>query len=77
MKARLAKRAIDEDLAERLRRAEELLRARQLDFQLLVDSIPAQVAVVATSLQCELIHTPCALLKLGNSRRAGKVLGDA
>ena len=51
--------AIDDNLAERLKRAEQALRARELSFQLIVDSIPAQVAVVAPNGEVETLNQPC------------------
>jgi len=47
MNPRLEKSASRDDLAARLEQAEAALRERKLDFQLIVDSIPAPVAVVA------------------------------
>ena len=46
MEPRQDRTASEEDLVARLKRAEEALRARELNFQLIVDSIPAQVAVI-------------------------------
>ena len=51
--------AIDEDLSERLKRAELALHSHQLDFQLIVDSIPAQVAVMAPNGEVETLNQPC------------------
>ena len=59
MDPRLEKRAIDDDLTERLKRAEEALRARELNFQLIVDSIPAQVAVITPTGEVLTLNQPC------------------
>ena len=48
-----------DDLAERLRKAEEALKARELNFQLIVDSIPAQVAVITPTGEVETLNQPC------------------
>lgn len=48
-----------DDLAERLRKAEEALQARELNFQLIVDSIPAQVAVITPTGEVETLNQPC------------------
>ena len=48
-----------DDLAERLRQAEEALQARELNFQLIVDSIPAQVAVITPTGDVETLNQPC------------------
>jgi len=47
------------DLAERLTRSEEALRARELDFQLIIDSIPAQVAVITPIGEVVTLNQPC------------------
>ncbi|HEV2826487.1 MAG TPA: PAS domain S-box protein, partial [Pyrinomonadaceae bacterium] len=47
------------DLAERLKQAEEALHARELNFQLMVDSIPAQVAVISPTGEVERLNQPC------------------
>jgi len=47
------------NLAERLAQAEEALRARELDFQLIVDSIPAQVAVITPTGEVVTLNQPC------------------
>ena len=47
------------DLAERLERAEITLRARELNFQLIVDSIPAQVAVITPTGEVVTLNQPC------------------
>ena len=48
-----------ENLAERLKQAEEALQARELNFQLIVDSIPAQVAVITPTGEVETLNQPC------------------
>ena len=48
-----------DNLAERLKQAEEALRARKLDFQLIVDSIPAQVAVITPTGEVVTLNQPC------------------
>jgi PAS domain S-box-containing protein len=53
------KSASGDELAERLKRAEEALRARALNFQLIVDSIPAQVAVITPTGEVETLNQPC------------------
>ena len=45
-----------DDLAARLKRAEEALRTRELDFQLIVDSIPAPVAVISPTGEVEALN---------------------
>lgn len=47
------------DLAERLKQAEEAVHARELNFQLMVDSIPAQVAVITPTGEVETLNQPC------------------
>jgi PAS domain S-box-containing protein len=42
-----------------LNRTERALSARQLDFQLIVDSIPAQVAVITPTGEVETLNQPC------------------
>ena len=59
MNPRLEKRASGDDLAERLEQAEAALRERKLDLQLMVDSIPAQVAVITPSGEVETLNQPC------------------
>ena len=54
----LRETAIVNDLAERLERSQDPLR-RQLDFQLIIDSIPAPVAVIAPNGQVETLNEPC------------------
>jgi PAS domain S-box-containing protein len=53
------KRTAGDDLAERLEQAEAALRERKLDLQLMVDSIPAQVAVMAPTGEVETLNQPC------------------
>src|SRR6266550_3765499 len=53
------KRATGDDLAEGLERAEAALRERKLDLQLIVDSIPAQVAIIAATGEVETLNQPC------------------
>jgi len=50
--------ASGDDLTARLKRAEEALRARELDFQLIVDSIPAPVAVISPTGEVEALNQP-------------------
>jgi PAS domain S-box-containing protein len=50
---------MEDDLGEQLMRAEEALRARELNFQLIVDSIPAQVAVIAPTGEVQTLNRPC------------------
>jgi len=50
--------ANNDDLAERLSRAEEALRAREFSFQLIVDSIPVPVAVTTPSGEVEAVNQP-------------------
>jgi PAS domain S-box-containing protein len=50
--------ASENDLIVRLNRAEEALRARELNFQLVVDSIPAPVAVTSPSGEVEGVNQP-------------------
>jgi len=47
------------DLARRLDQAETALRERKLDLQLMVDSIPAPVAVIAPTGDVETLNQPC------------------
>ena len=58
MNPRPEKRAED-GLAERLERAEKALRARELNFQLMIDSIPAQVAVITPTGEVVTLNQPC------------------
>jgi len=53
------KRSVSDDLAERLERSEAALRERKLDLQLMVDSIPAQVAVITPTGEVETLNQPC------------------
>jgi PAS domain S-box-containing protein len=53
------KRSVSDDLAERLEQAEAALRERKLDLQLIVDSIPAQVAVITPTGEVETLNQPC------------------
>jgi PAS domain S-box-containing protein len=53
------KRATGDDLAERLEQAEAALRERKLDLQLIADSIPAQVAIIAATGEVETLNQPC------------------
>jgi len=48
-----------DDLARRLEQAETELRERKLDLQLMVDSIPAQVAVITPTGEVETLNQPC------------------
>jgi PAS domain S-box-containing protein len=50
--------ASENDLTVRLKRAEEALRARELNFQLIVDSFPAPVAVITPTGQVEALNQP-------------------
>jgi PAS domain S-box-containing protein len=49
----------DDDLVQRLARAEIALRERELNFQLIVDSIPAQVAVITPTGEVVTLNQPC------------------
>ena len=51
--------ASENDLIVRLNRAEEALGARELNFQLIVDSIPAPVAVITPTGEVETLNQPC------------------
>jgi PAS domain S-box-containing protein len=59
MNPRLEKSASGDDLAERLEQAEAVLRERKLDLQLMVDSVPAQVAVITPTGEVETLNQPC------------------
>jgi PAS domain S-box-containing protein len=59
MKPRLEKSASGDDRAERVKQAEAALRERKLDLQLMVDSIPAQVAVITPTGAVETLNQPC------------------
>jgi PAS domain S-box-containing protein len=50
--------ASENDLIVRLNRAEEALRARELNFQLIVESIPAPVAVITPTGEVEALNQP-------------------
>jgi PAS domain S-box-containing protein len=56
---RPGKSASGDDLAERLEQAEAALRERKLDLQLMVDSIPAQVAVLTPTGEVVTLNQPC------------------
>ena len=48
-----------DDPGERLKQAEAALRQRKLDLQLMVDSVPAQVAVITPTGEVETLNQPC------------------
>ena len=50
--------ASENDLTVRLKRAEEALRARELNLQLIVESIPSLVAVMTPTGQVEALNQP-------------------
>src|SRR3979411_2689012 len=50
--------ASENDLIVRLKRAEEALRTRDLSFRLIVDSIPAPVAVTSPAGEIEDVNQP-------------------
>jgi PAS domain-containing protein len=50
--------ASENNLIVRLKRAEEALRTRELNFQLVVDSIPAPVAVTSPAGEIEGVNQP-------------------
>jgi len=52
------KTASEDDLIARLKRAEEALRARELSFRLIVDSIPTPVAVTTPTGEVEGVNQP-------------------
>ncbi len=58
MEPRPKRTASENDLIVRLNRAEEALRAREFNFQLVVDSIPAPVAVTSPSGEVEGVNQP-------------------
>src|SRR5215510_2580481 len=58
MDPRQQKSVSSDDLDERLARAEAALRARELSFQLIVDSIPVPVAITTPSGEVEAINQP-------------------
>ena len=51
--------ASGDNLTERLEQAEAALRERKLDLQLIVDSIPAQVAIIAPTGEVEILNQLC------------------
>ncbi len=52
------KRTVSDDILERLAQAEEALRARELSFQLIVDSTPVPVAVTTPGGEVEAVNQP-------------------
>ena len=58
MEPRPDRTASENDLIVRLKRAEEALRTRDLSFRLIVDSIPAPVAVTSPSGEVEGVNQP-------------------
>ena len=58
MEPRPERTASGDDLTVLLKRAEKALRTRELDFQLIVDSIPAPVAVMTPSGEVEALNQP-------------------
>ena len=58
MEPRPERTASGDDLTARLKRAEEALSARELNFQLIVDSIPAPVAVMTPTGEVEALNQP-------------------
>src|SRR5437588_391800 len=58
VESRQDRTASENDLIVRLNRAEEALRTRELNFQLVVDSIPAPVAVTSPSGEVEGVNQP-------------------
>ena len=58
MEPRQERTRSEDDLTVRLKRAEEALRARELNFQLIVDSIPAPVAVITPTGEVEALNQP-------------------
>ena len=52
------KRTVSDDLVERLARTEEALRAREMSFQLIVDSTPVPVAVTTPTGEVEAVNQP-------------------
>src|SRR5262245_27848817 len=59
VESRSKREVAGDDLGERLERAEAALRERKLDLQLMVDSIPAQVAVITPTGEVETLNQPC------------------
>jgi PAS domain S-box-containing protein len=53
------KNTAGDDLTKRLKQAEAALLERKLDLQLMVDSIPAQVAVITPTGEVETLNQPC------------------
>ncbi len=58
MNPRPEKSNTDDDLAERLKRAEDALRKREVNLQLMLDSIPAPVAVITPTGEVEALNRP-------------------
>ena len=58
MEPRHERTASENDLTVRLKHAEEALRARELNFQMIVESIPAPVAVITPTGQVEALNQP-------------------
>src|ERR1700752_3024610 len=58
MEPRHERTASENDLSARLKHAEESLRAREFDFQSIVESIPALVAVLTPTGQVEALNQP-------------------
>jgi len=52
------KRTVSDDLVDRLARTEEALRAHELSFQLVVESIPVPVAVTTPTGEVEAVNQP-------------------
>jgi PAS domain S-box-containing protein len=59
MDPRQGKSVFNDNLVERLGRAEAALQGRKLDLQLMVDSIPAPVAVITPTGEVETLNQPC------------------
>ena len=58
MEPRQDRTATENDLTVRLKHAEEALRARETDFQLIIESIPALVAVLTPTGEVEALNQP-------------------
>ena len=58
MEPRKARTASENDLTVRLKNAEEALRARETNFQLIIESIPALVAVLTPTGEVEALNQP-------------------
>ena len=58
MDPRREKGVVNDELVERLARAEEALRIREITFQLIVDSIPVPVAVTTPAGEVEAVNQP-------------------